>query len=81
MRSPRHPHPSPSLLMPIMTSATDEFIFTCTHTRPMPWFLPGVPPTNKKLAVPFVGVVNVRGDRLYHVSLAIPHSLWQQTLI
>lgn len=30
------------------------------------WFLPGVPPTGKTLAVPFVSVVNVRGDRIYH---------------
>ncbi|TFK98332.1 hypothetical protein BDV98DRAFT_651162 [Pterulicium gracile] len=71
-------NPDDTALVPISRTIgvdriIDEFIFTCTHTRPMPWFLPGVPPTNKKLAVPFVGVVNVRGDRLYH-----EHIWWDQ---
>lgn len=32
-----------------------------------------MPPTNKKAEVPFVGVVNIRGDRLYH-----EHIWWDQ---
>lgn len=35
--------------------------------------LPGVPPTNKRVEVPFTAVVNVRGDRLYH-----EHIAWDQ---
>lgn len=35
--------------------------------------LPGVPPTGKKLRIPFTGIVNVRGDRLYH-----EHIAWDQ---
>lgn len=38
-----------------------------------PHSLPGVPPTNKRVEVPFTAVVNVRGDRLYH-----EHIAWDQ---
>lgn len=42
----------------------DELRTTFTHDRPMPWFLPGVPPTHKKLVVDIVVVVQFRGDKL-----------------
>ncbi|KAJ7229019.1 NTF2-like protein [Mycena pura] len=51
----------------------DEFIFHCTHDKQIDWLLPGVPPTGKKLAVPMLGVINIRGDRLYH-----EHIWWDQ---
>ncbi|PNP49649.1 hypothetical protein THARTR1_09660 [Trichoderma harzianum] len=51
----------------------DEFIFCCTHTRQIPFLVPGVPVTNKPLAIPMVGVINIRGDRLYH-----EHIWWDQ---
>ncbi|KAJ4368735.1 hypothetical protein N0V83_005817 [Neocucurbitaria cava] len=51
----------------------DEFIFTFTHDHELDWLLPGVPPTNLKVEVPFTAVVNVRGDRLYH-----EHIAWDQ---
>lgn len=35
--------------------------------------LPGVPPTHRKAAIPFVAVVDIRGDRLYH-----EHISWDQ---
>jgi hypothetical protein len=44
----------------------DEFIFHLTHDTPVDWLLPGVAPTDKKLAIPMVAVVNIRGDRLAH---------------
>lgn len=44
----------------------EEFIFKCTHDKTIDWLLPAVPPTGKKLEIPMLGVVNVRGDRLYH---------------
>lgn len=44
----------------------DEFIYHLTHDRVVDWLLPGVPPTGKKLSVPMIAVVNVRGDRLYN---------------
>ena len=35
--------------------------------------IPGIPPTGKKLEIPFIAVVNIRGDRLYH-----EHIAWDQ---
>jgi carboxymethylenebutenolidase len=32
----------------------DEMIFSFTHTQEMPWMLPGIPPTNRKVEVPLV---------------------------
>ncbi|KAI0475615.1 carboxymethylenebutenolidase [Xylariaceae sp. FL0804] len=54
----------------------DEFVLCMTHDRVVDWLLPGVPPTGKKLRVPFVSVVNIRGDRLYH-----EHIHWDQATI
>jgi carboxymethylenebutenolidase len=42
----------------------DELRTTFTHSKPMPWFLPNVPPTHKKIAVDIVVVVQFRGDKL-----------------
>jgi carboxymethylenebutenolidase len=42
----------------------DELHLTFTHSKPMNWFLPGVPPTNKRIAVDVVVVVQFRGDKL-----------------
>ncbi|KAJ6543844.1 hypothetical protein B0H19DRAFT_288057 [Mycena capillaripes] len=51
----------------------DEFIFHATHDKQIDWLLPGVPPTGKKFAIPMLGVINIRGDRLYH-----EHIWWDQ---
>ncbi|KAF8519735.1 NTF2-like protein [Hysterangium stoloniferum] len=51
----------------------DEFIFKLTHDRVVDWLLPGVPPSGKKMAIPMISVVNVRGDRLCH-----EHIWWDQ---
>ena len=42
----------------------DELHMTFSHNKPMPWFLPKIPPTNKKIAVDFVVVVQLRGDKI-----------------
>src|SRR6267378_1175146 len=42
----------------------DELHSTFTHSRPMPWFLPGVAPTQKKIETDIVVVVQFRGDKL-----------------
>ena len=42
----------------------DELHVTFTHSKPMNWFLPNVPPTCKKITVDFVVVVQFRGDKL-----------------
>ena len=42
----------------------DELRLTFTHSKPMPWLLPNVPPTEKKIAIDVVVVVQFRGDKL-----------------
>ncbi|KAL1872315.1 hypothetical protein VTK73DRAFT_1546 [Phialemonium thermophilum] len=51
----------------------DEFIYKFTHNSYVDWMLPGIPPTGKKVEVPFTAIVNIRGDRLYH-----EHIAWDQ---
>jgi carboxymethylenebutenolidase len=42
----------------------DELHLTFTHDRPMPWLLPNVPPTHRKIAMDVVVVVQFRADKL-----------------
>jgi len=42
----------------------DELHLSFTHSNPMPWFLPQLAPTHRKVAVDFVVVVQFRGDLL-----------------
>ena len=42
----------------------DELRLTFTHSKPMPWLLPNVPATRKKIAMDVVVVVQFRGDKL-----------------
>jgi hypothetical protein len=54
----------------------DEMLICFTHTCDMPWILPGVPATNKKVEVVLVGVVCIRGGKLYH-----EHLHWDQASV
>jgi carboxymethylenebutenolidase len=51
----------------------DELIFSFTHSEEMPWMLPGVPPTHKRVEVPLVVVVRFRDGKLAH-----EHIYWDQ---
>ena len=42
----------------------DEMIFAFTHDIVMDWMLPGVPPTGRRVEVPLVVVVQLRGDQV-----------------
>jgi carboxymethylenebutenolidase len=42
----------------------DELHLAFTHSRPMPWFLPGLAPTGRKVAVDLVVVVQFRADKV-----------------
>jgi carboxymethylenebutenolidase len=44
----------------------DEIIFSFTHTAKMPWMLPGIPPTGRRVEVPLVVVVGFRDGKLAH---------------
>jgi predicted ester cyclase len=54
----------------------DEMLVKFTHTDDIPWMLPGVPPTGKKVEVILVGVINIRGGKLYH-----EHIHWDQATV
>jgi carboxymethylenebutenolidase len=42
----------------------DELHLTFTHSKPMPWLLPNVLPTGRKIGLDVVVVVQFRGDKL-----------------
>src|SRR5947208_4661570 len=54
----------------------DEMIFSFTHTQEMPWMLPGIAPTNRRVEVPLVAVVHFRDDKLAH-----EHIYWDQASV
>ena len=54
----------------------DEMIFSFTHTQEMPWMLPGVPPTNRRVEVPLVAIVRFRDGKVAH-----EHIYWDQASV
>jgi carboxymethylenebutenolidase len=54
----------------------DEVIFSFTHTQEMPWMLPGIPPTNRKVEVPLVAIVKFQDGKLAH-----EHIYWDQASV
>jgi carboxymethylenebutenolidase len=54
----------------------DEMVFKFTHTIPMDWLLPGIPPTGKRVEVPLVAVVRFRDGKLAH-----EHIYWDQASV
>ena len=54
----------------------DEMIFKFTHTIPMDWMLPGVPPSGKRVEIPLVAIVRFRDGKLAH-----EHIYWDQASV
>lgn len=54
----------------------DEMIFSFTHTREMPWMLPGIAPTNRRVEVPLVAVVGFRDGKV-----AFERVYWDQASV
>jgi hypothetical protein len=54
----------------------DEMLIAFTHTCEIPWMLPGVPPTNKRVEVVLVRVVVIRGGKL-----ECEHLYWDQASV
>jgi carboxymethylenebutenolidase len=54
----------------------DEMIFSFTHTQEMPWMLPGIAPTNRRVEVPLVAIVRFREGKLAH-----EHIYWDQASV
>lgn len=42
----------------------DEFVFSFTHDIEMDWMLPGIQPTQRKVEIPMVVVVQFEGDKI-----------------
>jgi carboxymethylenebutenolidase len=54
----------------------DEMIFSFTHSREMPWMLPGIPPTNRYVEVALVAIVRFRDGKIAH-----EHIYWDQASV
>ena len=54
----------------------DEMVFSFTHTKEMPWMLPGVAPTGRFVQVPLVAIVRFRDGKLAH-----EHIYWDQASV
>ncbi|MBZ5611568.1 MAG: ester cyclase [Acidobacteriia bacterium] len=54
----------------------DEMIFSFTHSIEMPWMLPGIAPTNKRVEIPLVAIVRFRDGKLAH-----EHIYWDQASV
>jgi len=51
----------------------DELIIRFTHTQEMPFWLPGIAPTGRRVEIPLVVVMGFEGDRV-----ASEHIYWDQ---
>ena len=54
----------------------DEMVFKFTHTIRMDWMLPGIAPTNKRVEIPLVAIVQFRDGKLAH-----EHIYWDQASV
>jgi carboxymethylenebutenolidase len=54
----------------------DESVMRFTHSIHMDWVLPGIPPTGKRVEVPFVVIVQFEGDMVAH-----EHLYWDQASV
>ena len=54
----------------------DEMIFSFTHSQEMPWMLPGIAPTHKRVEVPLVAIVQFENGKLAH-----EHIYWDQASV
>lgn len=54
----------------------DELFVTFKHSQEMPWILPGVPPTNKRVEIALVSIVSFKGGKIQH-----EHVYWDQASV
>ena len=74
-------NPPDTSLVPISrtvgaSQVVDEMLFCFTHSTEIPWMLPGVKPTGKRVEIPLLAVIKFRGDKLYH-----EHIYWDQASV
>jgi len=58
------------------TQVVDEALLAFTHSVEIPWMLPGIAPTGRRVEVALVSVVKFRGDKLWH-----EHIYWDQASV
>jgi carboxymethylenebutenolidase len=54
----------------------DELFITFTHTTPMDWLLPGVPPTGKRVEMAVAVIVGFKNGKISH-----EHIYWDQASV
>lgn len=54
----------------------EELVISFTHTTPVDWILPGVPPTGKRVEVAVVVIVGVKDGKISH-----EHIYWDQASV
>ena len=74
-------NPPDTSLVPISrtvgaSQVVDEMIFSFTHTLEMPWMLPGIAPTGRRVEIPLVAIVHFRDGKLAH-----EHIYWDQASV
>ena len=58
------------------TQLVDELFTSFTHTKEIPWMLPGVAPTGKRVEMVVVVIVSFEGDKIVH-----EHIYWDQASV
>src|SRR5204862_6369456 len=54
----------------------EEVVLSLTHDREMPWLLPGVAPTGRRVEIPQLAVVAMRDSKIAH-----EHIWWDQASV
>jgi carboxymethylenebutenolidase len=54
----------------------DEFVLEFTHDAEIPFMLPGVPPTGRRVSVPIIVIMGFEGDKI-----AYEHIHWDQATV
>lgn len=54
----------------------DELYLSIPHTTEIPWLLPGIPPTNRKIEIVVVSIFHIRGEKLES-----EHVYWDQASV
>jgi carboxymethylenebutenolidase len=73
--------PADAVLVPISRTVAadrviDEFVLEFTHDIELPWMLPGVAPTGRRVRIPTVVVMGFDGDKV-----AYGHIYWDQASV
>lgn len=58
------------------TQIVDELVFKFTHSISMPWILPNIEPTHKRVEIPLVVIIGFDGTQVCH-----EHIFWDQASV